>query len=358
MNSILPEALKPEVSRPALRPVSTAVVGVNFGARIARSLSTDIPFAQLAGLCDLDTVKTSTLANELGVRAYRDLEDLLSDPAVEAVALFTGPSGRGRLVQRILNAGKHVMTTKPFELDVEEAEAACLTARRCGLALHMNSPAPSPAADMAAIRGWLADGSLGRPIGLQATTWSNYHEKADGCWMDDPVRCPAAPLFRLGVYFLGEFAGLLGRPVKMSVQQSRIRTGRPTADTAQMSLVYENGAMANIFASFCVGDGRPWADEVTLSYEHGRIHRWMERTGELDMSKDRAVVELHRPGKPKVRVETAPGDFTGWYNWKGFQAAVRGEPGSIKLDADSLVMSVRLLSALTRASQSGLVESI
>jgi predicted dehydrogenase len=262
------------------------------------------------------------------------------------------------LVQRILNAGKHVMTTKPFELDVAEAEQACETARRSGLALHMNSPAPTPAGDMDAIRRWVAEEKLGRPICLQAMTWSNYHEQADGSWMDDPLRCPAAPLFRLGVYFLGEFAGLLGRPVKMSVQQSRIRTGRPTADTAQMNLAYENGALANIFSSFCVGDGRPWSDEVTIGYEHGRIHRWMERTGELDMSRDRAVVELHRPGKPKMRVETAAGDFTGWYNWNAFQAAVRDLPGSVRLDADSLVMSVRLLSALTRASQSGAVESI
>lgn len=344
--------------RLATRPVSTAVVGINFGAGIARSLISDIPTAQLAGLYDLDRVKTERLAKELDVRAYGNFDELLGDPNIEAVALFTGPSGRGRLMQRILNAGKHVMTTKPFELDVAEAEQACAAALNSGLALHMNSPAPTPAGDMDAIRRWVAEEKLGRPITLQAMTWSNYHEKADGSWMDDPFRCPAAPLFRLGVYFLGEFAGLLGRPVKMSVQQSRIRTGRPTSDTAQMNLVHENGALANIFSSFCVGDGRPWADEVTISYEHGRIHRWMERTGNVDMSSDRAVVELHRPGKPKVRVETTPGDFTGWYNWKAFHDAVRGAPGSVKLDANSLMMSVRLLSALTRASQSGLVESI
>lgn len=358
MNSALPEIQTPVASNRAVDPVTIAVVGINFGAKMARSLASDVPAVKLAAICDLDGPKARALAGELNVPAYTSLEEMLADPVIEAVAVFTGPVGRAQLIERILKAGKHVMTTKPFELDVAEAERACATARELGLVLHVNSPAPTPAGDMAAIRGWVADGALGRPISLQAMTWANYQEKADGSWLDDPVRCPAAPLFRLGVYFLGEFAGLLGKPLTMSVQQSRIRTGRPTADTAQMSISYENGALANIFASFCIGDGRPWADDVTISYEHGRIHRWMERTGNLDMSSDHAVVELHRPGKPKVRVETPPGDFTGWYNWTAFHAAVRNLPGSVRLDADGLVTSVKLLSTLTRASQSGLVEQV
>jgi predicted dehydrogenase len=165
-------------------------------------------------------------------------------------------------------------------------------------------------------------------------------------------------LFRLGVYLLGEFAALLGEPVSVSVRQTRIRTGRPTADNAQMAIVYGNGAIANVFASFCVDDGRPWADDVTLVYERGRIRRWMERTGALDMGGDRAVVELHRPGRPVQRVETGPGAFTGWYNWPAFQAAVRGAPQAVMLDGHGLVASVRLLTALHRASQSGMPEAV
>ena len=54
---------------------------------------------------------------------------------------------------------------------------------------------------------------------------------------------------------------------------------RPTADNAQIAIEFENGALANVFASFCVGDGRPWPDEVTLNYERGTIQRCIERTG-------------------------------------------------------------------------------
>jgi predicted dehydrogenase len=358
MSPILETSPREVVRQAEVGRLRTVIVGANFGAKIARSLARSAPEIAVAGVCDLDNAKAQGLAGELGAPCFPDLEDVLADPEVEAVALFSGPAGRGALVERILRAGKHVMTTKPFELDVGEAARACEAARRTGLALHVNSPAPMAAADMAAIREWTKAGALGRPITLQATTWADYREVADGSWLDDPMRCPAAPLFRLGVYFLGEFAGLLGRPVRLSVQQSRIRTGRPTADTAQLQIEYESGAMANVFASFCVGDGRPWADEVMIAYEGGRIRRWMERTGDSDMSQDRAVVELHRPGEPVVRVKTAPGDFTGWYNWRAFHEAARGRPGSVKLDAEGLLTSVRLLSALTRAARSGAVETV
>ena len=43
--------------------------------------------------------------------------------------------------------------------------------------------------------------------------------------------------------------------------------------------------MANIFASFCINDGHPYADEIHLACERGVIRRWVERTGKSDMSR-------------------------------------------------------------------------
>ena len=50
--------------------------------------------------------------------AHHCLEAALADPAVEAVALFTPPIVRAKLIVRILAAGHHVITTKPFEMDL------------------------------------------------------------------------------------------------------------------------------------------------------------------------------------------------------------------------------------------------
>lgn len=345
--------------RAVLAPVWLVVIGANFGSKIARQLEHDPAGpVRVAGVCDLDEAKGRALASELGVVWHPTLDGVLADPSVEAVGLFTGPIGRGRLIERIVAAGKHVMTTKPFELDPAEARRAHDAAASFDRVLHINSPAPVPSSDRARIQGWLADGTLGKPVMLQATTWADYHERADGSWQDDPVRCPGGPLFRLGVYFLNDFSGLLGRPVEVYVQQSRLRTGRPTPDNAQISIRFESGALANIFASFCVGDGEPYRDDVVLACEHGTVRRWIVRTGNVDMHRDQAMVELRRPGRETERFLSAPGDYSGWYNWQAFQAAVRGQPDSIRQSAEAALAGVRLLHAMARSAHSQRAESV
>jgi Oxidoreductase family, NAD-binding Rossmann fold len=108
----------------ANRPVGLVILGANFGAKIARAIAAHGGPVRVAGICDLNTEKARVLAAELEVPVYNGIEAVLADPAVEAVGVFTGPVGRGRLIERILDSGRHVMTTKPFELDPSEAARA------------------------------------------------------------------------------------------------------------------------------------------------------------------------------------------------------------------------------------------
>lgn len=338
--------------------VRLAVVGVNFGASIARSLHQENRFMEVAAVCDADASKANRLSAELGVAAHYSLDSVLADPAVEAVALFTPPVARAQLIHRVLAAGRHVITTKPFELDAAAAEAVLREAASRHLAVHMNSPAPVPAADIAQIKLWEQQYHLGAPIAMRAATWANYREQPNGSWYDDPEKCPAAPILRLGIYFLNDFAALLGTPSRVYVSQSRIFTGRPTADNAQISIEFENGALANVFASFCVGDDRSWPDHVTLNYERGTIQRWVERTGAIDMGSDRAVLELLAQGTDTIRVQTPPGAFAGWYDWEAFHDAVRGIHGIPLQDAGKVLYGIRLLNAMCRSAASGLPEPV
>jgi predicted dehydrogenase len=340
-----------------VKPVQLAIVGANFGAGIARTLVRENRFMQVAAVCDVDAEKAKRLGIELGVPSHSSLEGMLNDSGVEAVALFTPPCGRAKLVERVLETARHVITTKPFEFDSAAAEAVLQEAHRRELAVHMNSPAPIPSEDIARIKIWEAEHNLGAPIAMRAATWANYREHPTGSWYDDPASCPAAPICRLGIYFLNDFAALLGEPKRVHVMQSRIFTKRPTADNAQICIEFGNGALANIFASFCVGDGKPWPDCVTLNYERGTIDRWMERTGDLDMSGDRAVLKLQAPGV-EARFETKPGAFAGWYDWEAFYDAIRGGSDVPLQNAEQVLFGVRLLDAMSRSAASGLPEMV
>jgi predicted dehydrogenase len=257
-----------------------------------------------------------------------------------------------------LETGRHVLTTKPFELEVTEAELALREARERGLVIHLNSPGPEPADDVAIIRDWIEKYDLGRPLAFHAKTWANYRETPNSTWYDDPEKCAAAPILRLGVYFLNEFATFMGAPKSVHVTQSRIFTQRPTSDHAQMSIEFENGALGTVFASFCVDDGRAWRDEITLNFERGTVNRWVKRHSESDMSRDYAVVELWKKGMSTVQAHTRPGTFAGWYQWEAFQRAIRQGEGTKEKYAGDILYGVRLLQAMRLSAISGKTEAV
>jgi predicted dehydrogenase len=341
-----------ETSSPQ-NPVRLGLLGLNFGAGMARHLA-KLPFLELRGVCDVDKEKALGLAGELRVHTYESLDLMLDDPAVEAVALFTGPVGRAKLIGRIIDSGRHVLTTKPFELDPIECEKVLDQARNRGLIIHLNSPGPSPAQDIAKIQQWVVEHDLGRPLGFRAETWANYREKANGTWYDDPAKCFVAPILRLGVYFLNEFAAIFGQPKSVQVMESRIFTERPTSDHAQLSIAYQNGALGFIFSSFCIDDGQPYRDHVTLNFERGTIRRWVHRENpHADLSADTARLELQMKGRSPLSFNTSPGAFAGWYQLEKFAQAVRSGSGLSSEETRNIQFGVNLLGALQIASATG-----
>jgi predicted dehydrogenase len=337
------------------RPVRLALVGANFGAGIARHLVGEAnPWVTLTGICDLNPHARQALAQELELGSWNELDDALNDPEVEGIALFTPPQGRAGLIRRAIRAGKHVLTTKPFELSEPDARRALEEAADAGLVIHLNSPSPRGGADIRQIREWCNTFSLGAPIGFHAETWADYHESPSGDWKDDPSLCVAAPILRIGVYFLNDFLPLLGEPVSLHAEASRIRTARPTADNAQISVAFANGALGTVFASFCVSDGHPYTDHISLKWERGHIERWMKREAFPNMSRDRAHLRLRLPDGRTEEFTTPRGDYAGWYDWEAFHAAVRhGAASGCLQSPDTVLYGVRLLEAMRQSIDSG-----
>ncbi len=321
---------------------------------MAKQIVGKVGSLDLRAICDLDEEKARRLGSELGVQVYTQLDAMLADPEIEAIALFTGPVGRAKLISRIMESNRHVLTTKPFELDASESARVLDEARRRGLIIQLNSPGPRPAQDIVAIQNLVRENDLGLPVGFRAETWSRYHEKPNGTWYDDPQACSVAPILRLGIYFLNEFASLFGTPRQVHVMQSRIFTERPTSDHAQISISYEKGALGFVFASFCIEDGQPFRDHITLNYERGTIRRWVERLNpDSDLSGDFAVVELQKKGTAPVQIRTEPGAFSGWYQWDAFRDAIRnGAPMSAE-DLRNVQFGVNILDAMRVSATTG-----
>jgi len=339
-----------------MQKLRIAIVGVNFGRWIVRNdFNTPGTAARdafdLVAVCDRDAARAQESADLVGVEALTDLDTLLERDDIDAIGLFTAPAGRAALLQKIIRAGKHVMTTKPFETDSQAALEVLREARRLGRVIHLNSPGPLPTADICQILEWQQ--SLGAPVGCRAETWVSYREKANGTWLDDPELCPVAPLYRLGIYLFNDLVRLFGTPERAQVMHSRLFTGRPTPDNALAGIAFANGLLANVYASFCVNDGQHYTDSLTINYERGTIYR---NVGRDAFSGGKRQLVLVRENHRESREFT---EHSGSYQWKHFAEAIRlGGPLPGEIGPEAIVAGLDLINALARAEKSGGTETI
>lgn len=330
-------------------PLPIGVVGLNFGRHILPHLQ-DPAIArlfQLAAVCDLDASRRREWATRYLVPEYESLDDLLKEPGIPVIGLFTPPRGRAELLRKIIRAGKDVMTTKPFELDAIAARDVLEEATSLGRIIHLNSPAPRPTETRRQIREWETRYQLGRPVFCRGEATADYREDADGSWYDDPVLCPVAPIFRIGIYLINELTGLFGDVVSTQVISTRIRTGRPTPDNAQLSLEFANGAIGSIFASFCVGNGQFHANSLLLHYERGTIQYNLDPTGFGQANKSsRLRLIATPPDKEQILIEewNGPGCL-GDYQWDAFHDAICArDTGSMPIG--EIILGIHVINAM------------
>jgi predicted dehydrogenase len=340
--------------------VRIAVVGLNFGRLVVEELcSAPVNNSiELAAVCDLDHARAAEVADQYSV-PVASLDELLNDPTIEAIGLFTGPVGRAKLIEKIIRAGKHVMTTKPFELDPVAAAAVLEEARRLGRIVHLNSPGPRLPNDLQQVRVWERKFALGRPIAFRREVWASYREQADGTWYDDPKLCPVAPIFRLGIYLINDMIRLFGSVDAVQVMHSRIFTGRPTPDNAQLTLQFASGVIGNIFASFCIDDGQHYGNTMTLNYERGTIYRnaGPHSYGMAHAQSNMSVVA--RIGPEQTTTEYADlGDSSNSYQWPEFAHAIRRGRSPEQVSDETIVAGIRVISAMARSEQSGCMERV
>lgn len=96
----------------------------------------------VVALCDIDRSKAQRRAEEFFPEAavYQDYADLLRDDAIEIVDVTTHPPERPAIIRDALDAHKHVLSQKPFVLDLDVGlELIDLAAEQnCYLAVNQN----------------------------------------------------------------------------------------------------------------------------------------------------------------------------------------------------------------------------
>jgi len=146
-----------------------AVIGAGYwGPNLARNF-TSSPHWQLAAIVDLDTARAHRVADTVGSpEVFADVEDVLADPSIDAVAIATPARTHHALAMRAFAAGKHVVVEKPMADSSAHAREMNDEARRRGLVLMTDHTyCYTPAVQK--IRELITEGALGDILYIDST---------------------------------------------------------------------------------------------------------------------------------------------------------------------------------------------
>ena len=106
-----------------------AVVGLGYwGPNLARNFNA-IPGCELAWLCDASAEARARVGGSFrGARVTSELDEVLADDSVDAVALATPVATHAALAVQVLEAGKDCFVEKPLAQTVADAERAVAAA--------------------------------------------------------------------------------------------------------------------------------------------------------------------------------------------------------------------------------------
>jgi predicted dehydrogenase len=95
---------------------------------------------EVAAICNRTRAKAEEKAAEFApkARVTDRWEVVLGDPAIDVVDITPHPADRLPIIEAALKAGKHVLSQKPFVLDLEEGRRLVALARDSGVKLAVN----------------------------------------------------------------------------------------------------------------------------------------------------------------------------------------------------------------------------
>jgi predicted dehydrogenase len=147
-----------------MTPIGCGVIGVGvFGENHCLAYSR-LPGVKLAAVCDVNGARARAMAEKYGARAwYTDYQELLRDPAVQAVSIATPDFAHREIALAAARAGKHILCEKPLATTVADAQEIVDAARAAGVKLmvdfhnRVNPP-------FVAARQSIEVGAIGAPV--------------------------------------------------------------------------------------------------------------------------------------------------------------------------------------------------
>jgi UDP-N-acetyl-2-amino-2-deoxyglucuronate dehydrogenase len=338
--------------------VHVGIVGLG---RIARSHAAGyaalVDVAEIAGFCDVDPERAAQFEREFGGTAYSGLDELVSDPNIDAVDLILPHNLHRDAAVSVLRAGKHLLMEKPLANTYQECLQVLEAASASGVTFMVAENTRYVGAYVAA-EAVLRQGVIGAV--KQARTslfshektrlsqpdfWGTSYATGGGLILDSGTHS-----FYLLKWLLGEVRDLVAHATQVLPLASEVE------DTADVMGALVSGA--SFSSSFTSISESPHNERLELHGTDGVII--------VDLMTD-PVIRVYQSRKPLAMsglgIDVAAAGSHGWtpggWHYESVVAEVADFVGSIVSNRDPLINSadcayaVKIVEAAYRSIRTG-----
>lgn len=314
--------------------LNTAIIGLGWWGKTLVKAAGDFgaPIRFVRGVTlEPETVKDFAAEHKIAIGT--SFEDVLADPAVQAVILATPHSKHREQVEAAAAAGKHIYCEKPFALCKSDAQAMLAAVGRAGVQIgvgHHFRLMPS----MRVLAEVAASGALGTIMHAEG----NYsHDWLAGIptdsWRMALDESRAGGMTGMGIHVLDCFRDLVGPMKRVSALSTARALDVPAGDTTAALIEFENGATGNLATTLKT----PFCWRIAIFGENCRME---------SVSETRAII--HRAGEKEPEVIDRPVDNHLGRNLDYFARAVLGE-GTFPIPPAGILQTAAALEAVFKS---------
>lgn len=231
--------------------LKTGIIGTGKVGHIHAAALTALEESEFTAVCNVNLASAQAFAELYHVKAYRDVEEMVTLGGVQAVIIGTPHPMHAAPAIQAATAGAHVIVEKPLASSLADCDAMIRAAKESGVKLATISQRRLYA-PVQRIKQAIEDGKLGLPIlgTVNMLGWRDevyYKSNAwRGTWRGEGggVLVNQAPhQLDLLQWFLGPIDGLVGCWANLNHPYIEVE------DTAAAIIRFKNGALGNILVS-------------------------------------------------------------------------------------------------------------
>ncbi len=252
-------------------PVGFLVVGLGMGHENCKKVH-ETSGCRLIAVADLKEDRAKRSGEEFDVPYGSDFREWLDNDAVDVVYVVTETGNHAAVALQALEAGKHVLTTKPMEASLDACDRMIELAEQKGLLLAVDFNKRFGESTLT-LKQNVSDGVFGRLLSGECSTKilrTMDYFRQNGGWRGTRKLDGGGVLSNQVIHHIDELAFCVGIPAKVRANVWTQNHDIEAEDLGVATWLYDSGLVINLYATTCFPQPT-WYLRIELTGDKGAL---------------------------------------------------------------------------------------